>query len=672
MEKVISKLLAAGRSLGGIVIALMAAMTVSSCNEAENDSQMVNQCISLDVSMEGWNRLDVTRASYSAMSESSGNKLFGMSFTSGDAIGLFACDKTGKVVIANQKFTYSGSAWSTETPIEYITGLSGYTFFAYYPWVSSLSGAPAVNSTPDISSAESFFSSAISAWTPSADQSTLAAFTGSDLMVAKGTNTMPYFHEVSVSFSMAHQMALAVTKNELSYYDIDDPTDTWSEPQTFSGNIPYAIGTERYFIVKPGVETTLGTKSTTLEARQVEQMYFTNGEPVYVPVTDLSMVDNAGNERASMSTANCYLVHAAGKYKLPLVYGNAIKNGAVNTISFNPGTVSNGVSQFTNHNSTGITGPWITKNGSGINAGMNLTAESAELVWQNVNGLISSVSINGDYLIFKVRTFTPGNALIAVKDETDAIMWSWHIWATEDDLSNTTVVATGSHNYIVAPVNLGWVPTGGSGKQGICPYYQWGRKDPFIPANPATLMDQVVYDINGNSITGITYSAGAVGIKTATRRPTYFYYNSSTGGPLNVTHYNFWDARNSSTNNVSSATKKTIYDPCPPGFCVPTGNLFYYLGNGGTRTMSTWDQTNKGAIWNTNITGDELWFPASGYRYFDTAVLTNVRNVGMYWSATPYDANIGNYLAVDVGRWTWETDIEFRAFGFTIRPVLEE
>ena len=280
MEKVIDNILAAGRSLGGIVIALMAAIMVSSCNEAENDSQMVNQSISLDISMEGWDRLDVTRASYSAMSESSGNKLFGMSFTSGDAIGLFACDKTGKVVIANKKFTYSGSSWSTETPIEYVTGLSGYTFFAYYPWVSSLSGAPAINSTPDLTSADTFFASAISSWTPEADQSTVAKFTGQDLMVAKGTNSTPYFHEVQVSFTMTHQMGLLVTKPTLTYYDIDNPADTHDVVQSFTTNIPYTNGSYCYFFCKPGVATTLGDKTATVAKGQVWQLYFSNGEPI--------------------------------------------------------------------------------------------------------------------------------------------------------------------------------------------------------------------------------------------------------------------------------------------------------------------------------------------------------------------------------------------------------
>ena len=235
--------------------------------------------LSLNVSPAEWGGNTATRASYSSISESSGNKTFSINFTSGDAIGLFACDKTGKVVAANQKYTYSGSAWSTETPIEYVTGLGSYTFFAYYPWVSSLTGAPAVNSTPDLTSADTFFASAISSWTPEADQSTVAKFTSQDLMVGKGTNSTPYFHEVQVSFTMTHKMGLLVTKVSLDYYDIDDPSDTWSEVQTFSPNIPYALNGFCYFFAKPNTSTTLGSKTATVASGQMEQLYFTNGEP---------------------------------------------------------------------------------------------------------------------------------------------------------------------------------------------------------------------------------------------------------------------------------------------------------------------------------------------------------------------------------------------------------
>ena len=391
-------------------------------------------------------------------------------------------------------------------------------------------------------------------------------------------------------------------------------------------------------------------------------------------VIDLSMVDNAGNARASMTTANCYLVHAAGDYKLPLVYGNAIKNGAVNTVAFYPGkngTIENGMSQFVNHNGDGITGPWITKKGSKVNAGMGLTAKSAELLWQDKAGLISAVSVDGDYLNFTVGTFGGGNALIAVKNASGTILWSWHIWATTNTLASTTKVATGSHNYFVAPVNLGWVPTGGSGKQGYCTYYQWGRKDPFIPASAYnSLTNHTVYNIKGSSVTGISYSATGVTIPINIQNPKTYYYYSSKNGPVTTTHYNMWDAQNTTTGNITTATKKTVYDPCPPGFCVPTGNLYFYMANEGARAMSTFDSTNKGATWNISITGTALWFPAAGARGTGGGSLTEVGDEGAYWSATPRDANNGRQLNFHSTRWNWSYN--YRAFGNPVRPVAEE
>lgn len=269
---------------------LLAILLFASCSVIEDDlsdspkEQTEKATLTLNVTPDGWNNEltfgATTRASYSTLSEgSSGNKIFNMSFQSGDAIGLFVCDKTGKVVIANMKFTYDGSSWNTENPIEYVTGLGSYTFFAYYPWVSSLTGAPAVNETPDLTSADTFFASAISSWTPAADQSDVTKFTAQDLMVAKGTNSMPYFHEVQVTFSLAHKMGLLVTKSSLDYYDIDDPSDTWSEEQTFSPNIPYTLNGLCYFYAKPNTSITLGSKTATVASGQVEQLYFTNGEP---------------------------------------------------------------------------------------------------------------------------------------------------------------------------------------------------------------------------------------------------------------------------------------------------------------------------------------------------------------------------------------------------------
>lgn len=397
---------------------------------------------------------------------------------------------------------------------------------------------------------------------------------------------------------------------------------------------------------------------------------------------DLSMVDNAGNVRSSMTTANCYLVHAAGDYKLPLVYGNAIKNGAVNTVAFNPGgnASSTYTTQFINHANTPISGPWITKStsGSGVNKGMGLSAASAELLWQDRAGLITSVSVNGDYLNFTVGSFGGGNALIAVKNGSGTILWSWHIWATEDDLSNTTVVATGSHNYTVAPVNLGWVPTGGDGKQGYCTYYQWGRKDPFIPCNGTANDDntnKTVYNISGSTVTGITYEQNnSATIGTNIQYPTKHYYNSSTGRPVSTKYCNMWDAQTNNTNYydnvVATATKKTIYDPCPPGFCVPTDNLWYYFGDEYGRRDYNWDYYNGVKTWTLN--GASIYFPAAGLRASNSGAL---RDVGPYgygycWSATNYGETNSRCMKFNPDHWYWSNSMV--SAGIPVRPVAEE
>ena len=405
-------------------------------------------------------------------------------------------------------------------------------------------------------------------------------------------------------------------------------------------------------------------------------------EPAAPTVTDLSMVDCAGNARATMSTANCYMVHTAGDYKLPLVYGNAIKDGAANTDAYTGIDNANTTLTFPNHAGTAINAPWITKatDGTGVNKGMGIAVSKAELLWQDAQGLVTAVGIDGDYLTLTVgkdATTQQGNALVAAKDADGNIVWSWHIWVTKETFADATLttVATGSHNYKVTPVNLGWVPTGGDGKQGYAPYYQWGRKDPFKgTGDPA---DLTVYNINGTAIAGLTYTGSTTAtIADNIKNPTTHYYNSSTFGPCNTTYYNMWDAKQTGTGNITTATVKTVYDPCPAGFCVPTGNLYYFMGKDGSsnRSMTTWDTPNKGATWDNSvvsnsITGNALFFPASGYRGGGGGTLFSVGSLGYCWSASPSSSNRGRNLGFDSSYWYWSNN--YRAFGFPVRAVAE-
>ena len=393
----------------------------------------------------------------------------------------------------------------------------------------------------------------------------------------------------------------------------------------------------------------------------------------YVP--DLSMLDCAGKTRASRWTANCYMVHTAGDYKLPLVYGNAIKAGADNTVAYNPGgtTSSTYCANFVNHAGTAINAPWITKStsGEGVNKGMGIAVNSAELLWQDAQGLITAVGIDGDYLTLTVgknATTQEGNALIAAKDANGTIVWSWHIWVTKEDFDWLCEVNTGEHTYQVTLVNLGWV--GKANSTGYNTYYEWGRKDPFIPSTGTGNTNHTVYDINGTQLqNGYTYSTTAVSLDGHIKNPTTFYivntYNSSTSEANSL-----WDAQQTSnSNNIATATVKTVYDPCPAGFCVPTGNLYYYLlkQNGGS---FRWISDVKCLLLQNYTTN--VYFPASGIRARGkNGGLNYVGSYGYYWSASASANNSGHtfYFQTSSSK-TWGGC--YRANGFSVRAVVEE
>ena len=366
--------------------------------------------------------------------------------------------------------------------------------------------------------------------------------------------------------------------------------------------------------------------------------------------TDLSKIDCAGNDRSSMWTANCYMIQKAGKYKLPLVYGNAIKNGADNTTAYKPGgtTSTNYCANFVNHANKAISAPWITKptNGSGVNKGMGYNVTSAELLWQDVNGLITAVGIDGHYLTLTVgkdATTAEGNAVIAAKVGS-TIVWSWHIWVTKQTFATLSTVTTSYHTYKVIPVYLGFVGNNSGDQPWCCTYYQWGRKDPLPPNNGYYgVSDHTIYDINGSTLTASNLqnkSDATIGDNIQNPIILYNTGDNRDRKPCNVDYYNMWDAQqtgDASYNDpsyeeysISTATKKTIYDPCPPGFCVPTNNLLAFLRN---RIVNA-DIRDSARKRKYTGTSPVLYFPATGMRTTGSGEIYYPGYYGYLWSAT--------------------------------------
>lgn len=257
---------------------------------------------------------------------------------------------------------------------------------------------------------------------------------------------------------------------------------------------------------------------------------------------DLSMHTIYGANRSKTETANSYVVRAPGWYMFPLVYGNGIKNGIANTRAYAPSRpagvpANNYLTPFLNYRNAGISSPYILTD-LGNPGDLN-----GIIVWQDVvSGLEiirqSSVSVidapanaglNCKYIRFQIAydDIKPGNIVIALRSGT-TILWSWHIWATDENLATKTV--TYKTNYTsfyngssattqMMPVNLGWTDvdnynatvytdrvyyvkviqnesglettfavrqigdteTVNGERYGSSTQYQWGRKDPFLP-----------------------------------------------------------------------------------------------------------------------------------------------------------------------------------------------
>ncbi len=305
----------------------------------------------------------------------------------------------------------------------------------------------------------------------------------------------------------------------------------------------------------------------------------TKEEPI-----DLS-ISNRGN--SLRNTANCYVVNRAGWYTFPLVYGNAIVDGGTNSDSYTfygPKLPSSSkthepLNHFTDYNGAKISSPYITG------------ADHAKLVWQDAYGIIDHIELTGNYVKFHIarRDLQQSNSVIAVCDDNDVIMWSWHIWVNEDMVDDNQTLVGGIMcetwredeaaygPFELAIRNLGWcdpknvsylertgkftfTQQGGKnvtkelnikqrGKKiefwiGNNTYYQWGRKDPMVGFRycDSNNDDLVKYNFGDLPYGYMNYSSTK--IKDAIRNPNLLLAgtNKEDNDDWTTDHYyNLWN-----------------------------------------------------------------------------------------------------------------------------------
>ena len=417
----------------------------------------------------------------------------------------------------------------------------------------------------------------------------------------------------------------------------------------------------------------------------------------------------------SRSTANSYLISAPGHYRIPLVYGNAIENGATNDksyISHAPTGNSDVLYNFQDHAGHNIDNPWIEKTNSGANA----SVDGAEIVWADAANLVrpSSLSIahvgSDAFLDFEVKEsdIQSGNAVVAVK-KGGTIVWSWHLWfAPKDALDKIPVTNHQGVVYNFTKETLGWKPTQWTGttydqartvkvkveqtgskqitvinitqnpfnvRKGATTLYQFGRKDAFPGVATSDL-----------KAGGITENAGDnMSIMNGILNPDKFYIWGGNWSRY-YGYYNLWSADNTVTGGTNQGNDnpvvKTVYDPCPAGFKMPANNAFTGFTttgqNSSTQSELNVDGTSDWLQWTNNF-GHNFWtsssktatinFPASGSRAVYDGSLFGVGN-GYYWSAVPHDSSSGCYLYFFSGN-VGPLNAVTRTSGFPARPVSE-
>ena len=134
-----------------------------------------------------------------------------------------------------------------------------------------------------------------------------------------------------------------------------------------------------------------------------------------------------------------------------MVYGNAIANYRTNASSYSSATSSSEtyLNCFKNARGENISSPWIRSD-----LGIGNNSRLASVIWSDTEGLIDTeVVTSNDYVIFHIDRdkIKPGNAVVALWDgdgkTNDAnIVWSWHIWVTDESLGYSDCIPVTNQN----------------------------------------------------------------------------------------------------------------------------------------------------------------------------------------------------------------------------------
>ncbi len=371
------------------------------------------------------------------------------------------------------------------------------------------------------------------------------------------------------------------------------------------------------------------------------------------------------------ATANCYVVQAAAEDRTYRFPANVRGNGPQGIAAMNNGNAVSGSLQL----------------GGGV----------------TVRGDASiSEELAGSFIYFTVSAGRKGNAVITVygSDAAAGALWTWHIWVVDaaDDPTETSKLqvykftadniptATDPSKWLLTEEQ--WTAIGdveamdrNLGAERANPgensadvllttglAYCWGFNVPFPGAlhsvNGSPTLNQiwslkqgaleaeaVTERFTGDENSSVCHS---MDLKEAIAHPDRgcslvgeAYYNLwGQHTPLSYTNY-YGDTRNPGYISLDY-THKSIFDPCPAGYCLPPQYLYFgfqttytKFNNGKAATANAANlETLKedGGFWfyiQGRGTGEKAWYPLNGYYGSGTGSYSSIGSNGSQWTSAP-------------------------------------
>lgn len=306
-------------------------------------------------------------------------------------------------------------------------------------------------------------------------------------------------------------------------------------------------------------------------------------------------------ERTDLSekgTSNCYIVSKGGYYRFKATRGNsAVVPSGLKTVD------------------------WLWRD----------TAEA----------LLDEIELDKDGNVLFHAGYGKGNTILAGFNEGGEIVWSWHIWLTEEPKTSYGV----SEAYRLMDRNLGATLAEVDSLESYGFYYQWGRKDPFIGSSHkgyATATKRIENP-------GFTTATAAYWVNPAHNSHSFKMVANTTmpdGGEIEYLIMNpmlfvtgttwFYSTDNLTANKSlwgwdgSKAYTKSSYDPCPPGWKIPANMGGVELSD---LNFAIGSEAGLCGMVYTGANGSKTYFPPTGARDYSGGYVTYAGWVGRYWGA---------------------------------------